>query len=59
MTDAEAAKASARLAEAGIDSGSCGAASLAALPHLKNAEGTEHLLTPDRTVVLLNTEATR
>ncbi|MFC9496583.1 pyridoxal-phosphate dependent enzyme [Streptomyces sp. NPDC056982] len=59
VTDAEAAKASARLAEAGIDSGSCGAASLAALQHLKDAKGTEHLLTPDRTVVLLNTEATR
>ncbi|MFB6673376.1 pyridoxal-phosphate dependent enzyme [Streptomyces sp. NPDC056390] len=59
VSDAEAAKAGARLAESGIDSGPCGAASLAALQYLKDAEGTEHLLTPDRTVVLLNTEATR
>ncbi|MET8211381.1 hypothetical protein ABZT51_36275 [Streptomyces sp. NPDC005373] len=58
VTDAEAAEAGARLAEAAIDSGPCGAASLAALRHLKDAEGAEHLLTPDRIVVLLNTEAT-
>lgn len=58
VTDAEAAEAGARLAEATIDSGPCGAASLAALRHLKDAEGAEHLLTPDRIVVLLNTEAT-
>ncbi|WP_406381706.1 diaminopropionate ammonia-lyase [Streptomyces sp. NBC_01618] len=57
VTDAEAAEAGARLADAGIDSGPCGAASLAALQYLKGAEATEHLLTPDSTVVLLNTEA--
>lgn len=55
VTDDEAACASARLAELGIDSGPCGAASLAALHHL--AANAADLLTAERTVLLLNTEA--
>ncbi|MFF2479193.1 pyridoxal-phosphate dependent enzyme [Streptomyces sp. NPDC058066] len=57
VTDTESAEAAARLADVGIGSGPCGAASLAALRYLKGAADAEHLLTPDRTVVLLNTEA--
>lgn len=55
VTDEEAAVASTELAGAGIDAGPCGAASLAALRHLVGTGA----LTPDTTVVLLNTEATR
>jgi diaminopropionate ammonia-lyase len=57
VTDEEAAKATANLAEHGIDAGACGSASLAALRHL--TETGASVLTPDTTVLLLNTEATR
>lgn len=55
VTDEEAAAASTELAAVGIDAGPCGASSLAALRHLVGTGA----LTPDTTVVLLNTEATR
>jgi diaminopropionate ammonia-lyase len=55
VTDDEAAEATATLAEYGIDAGACGSASLAALQHL--AAGAAAELTPDTTVLLLNTEA--
>ncbi len=57
VTDDEAAEASATLADHGIDAGACGSASLAALRHLADAGASE--LTPDTTVLLLNTEASR
>ena len=58
VTDTEAAAAAATLAASGIDAGACGAASLAALRHLADA-GTSAGLTPDTTLLLLDTEAAR
>lgn len=57
VTDAEAAEATATLSEYGVDAGACGSASLAAVRHLVAADASA--LTPDTTVLLLNTEATR
>lgn len=59
VTDDEAAKASKKLGEAGIDSGPCGAASLAALPHIASSAAASRLLASDFTVLLLNTEGTK